>query len=207
MRKLFLLISIVLLLVSFSGCITVMPGSPYVYGTKHITTIEGTEITYDVYTNYFEDLEHPFYTIETVFSMEDAYEILKDDVMSLTIYYTSEGFNMGQFEITYEGSSWRFMEGNMRYKVDETLYSFIDESPKRNVLSGGDVEEKISNYPLVLEKDSDFLTDIRTCKSIIVQYHGEPYTFDQKEVLIVNDFFSKYFDMSYDEIKRLHNQQ
>ena len=138
--------------------------------------------------------------------MKDNYIILKDDVMTLQIFYFYIPVgNAGEFEIIYEGHSWRFMKGKMRYKVDDTIYTFIDKKPYRDVLSGGDVKEKISNYPLFLEKDKDFLTDIRTCNSIIIQYYGEPYSFEQKEVSIVNDFFTKYFDMTYEEISHIHN--
>lgn len=206
MKKIILLISVILVVFSLTSCLSMM-GSPNVYGTKHTTIIEGTEISYDVYTNYYEDLENPFYSIQTLFQMKDDYEILKDDVMSLIIYFNPDNSNIGNFEIVYEGSDWRFMNGDMKYKVDETLYKFLDEKPYRKVMNGGYVREKISNYPLVLEKDNDFLTDIRTCSSIIVQYYGEPYTFERQEVLIVNEFFTKYFDMSYEEIKLLHNQQ
>lgn len=201
MKKIYILGLILLVVVSLSSCLTT---SMMFSGVKQDNTISGTDIVYSTYTKYFEDLENPFYTIKTSFPMEDDYKILKDDVMTLQIFYTFD-YNIGGFEIVYEGSSWRFMKGNMKYKVDDTIYNFIDEQPDRDVLSGGDVKEKISNYPLVIEKDEEFLTDIGTCNNIMVQYYGEPYSFEEEEVRIVNDFFTKYFNMSYEKIGYIHN--
>lgn len=202
MKNSLVIFSVIVALFGLTSCLTMS----YNNDIRQTNTISGTELTYTTTTDYFEDIENPFYVIETSFPIEDDYKILKDDVMTLQIYFTST-HNMGQFEITYEGSSWRFMKGDMKYKIDEKIYNFIDESPYHDVLSGGSVKEKISNYPLVLRNDTEFLTDIRSCKSIIVQYYAEPYTFEQKEVLIVNDFFTKYFDMTYEEISQIHNNE
>ncbi|MDA3941040.1 MAG: hypothetical protein PF693_17305 [Spirochaetia bacterium] len=199
MKNKSLLLVVLIVLLSFTGCMSMITGKKY-YTEK----IENTEITYQTSMDFGNDIENSTYSIrlsevnnkKTILGGKEESTIFRYMVLQKELDGIKHYLSLG---VDYFGNDWIFMSGEVKIKVDEGLITLIDENPYHKVISGGQVFEGIR-----LQVYDEDVNKIQTSESIVIQYHNEPMTFSDIDTLIVKDFLSKYYGKSYEEMKSLY---
>lgn len=147
-------------------------------------TIHGPTIIGQTAEKYYDDLEYPFTTTETCifatpFTTMFRVSLRQTDSNITGIYYS--------IVIYYVGSSWLFMDGDVRIQTDSTLYKCSDSTPHRMVLYGGNVLETIS-----ATIDSWIIKDMANSNEIRIQFFGSPITITKSGKQAINNFYNEF---------------
>lgn len=201
MKRSFIVIALSVMLLTMMGCMTVEEW-------ESMEKSEGVkeETSYSNKVKFTDDIDNPSYSVrlELKISETDKF-LLKYIVPKKPLDGTK---NIVFLSIVFNGSDWRFMEGDIKIKIDDNeTITYTDNRTSRDVLSGGNVMEIITITILDGDENIKELSEIKDCNSLVIQYWLEPIKFDDKQLTIVKDFINKYYGLTYEDLEKLYNQQ
>ena len=88
------------------------------------------------------------------------------------------------FYVDYTGGYWKFIE-KLQLKIDDELFTLIDDNPSRLVLNGGYVEERAG---FILSKG--IIEKLKNCSSLVLQYHVDPLTMNADTISNIKSFLN-----------------
>lgn len=134
-------------------------------------------LSYNVQHKKYDSIETPFTT--------DTLNIHNDILFSLSVSKTTTQNNEFYYiVIEYVGSSWLFIDGDIKIQANDEIFMIHDKKPYRNVLSSGNVQEIIR-----ARIDKESFRKIANSNVVRVQFFGEPTTLNDQEISYINRFY------------------
>ena len=188
----------IIALLSFfiSGCSTTLGlGGGY----REFISGDNADDYYAVSIDFSEDIENSSYTVTIDFNLPSSgYPSGREDI---TINYLAfeDGTFFAYFMIGYVGDDWRFMDGDVRVKLDDKSFTWYDNEPYRSVLNSGSVLEIIG-----IVFDRNIVNEITSSNNMVMQYYQSPITISDEDFIMMKDFLSKYFGKTYNELEQIY---
>ena len=102
----------------------------------------------------------------------------------LFLEYITPGSTFYTIDVWYDGQGWRFYE-NIDLKLDAQIYNFLIDNPRRDVISGSRVQEKLSKV-----LSDTLVNEIQQASSLTVGVSTNLFVITPEELAVIKDFLA-----------------